>query len=61
MTDKQLTSVKIDKELFEEFKINTIKYKFSFQKLSERAVHLYNTDPEFRKMIHNHKDLSLEG
>jgi hypothetical protein len=59
MADKQLTSVKIDKELFEEFKIAAIKMKFSFQKLSERAVHLYLTDEEFRKMIHNHKDLNL--
>jgi hypothetical protein len=48
-----LTSVKLDKDLFEEFRINTIKMKFSFQKLSERAIYLYNTDPEFRKSIHN--------
>jgi hypothetical protein len=50
--NQQLTSVKLDKELFEQFKINSIKFKFSFQKLSERAIFLYNTDPEFRKMIH---------
>lgn len=60
MADKQLTSVKIDKELFENFKVECIKRKFSFQKLSERAVHLYLTDEEFRKQLHNHKDLSLE-
>ncbi len=52
---KQLTSVKLDPTLFEEFKINAIKMKFSFQKLSERAVYLYNTDPEFKKMIHSVK------
>jgi hypothetical protein len=51
--NQQLTSVKIDKDLFEQFRINTIKMKFSFQKLSERAIYLYNTDPEFRKLIHN--------
>lgn len=51
--NQQLTSVKIDKDLFEEFRINTIKLKFSFQKLSERAMFLYNTDPDFRKLIHN--------
>jgi hypothetical protein len=60
MSDKQLTSVKIDKDLFEDFKVECIKMKFSFQKLSERAVHLYLTDPDFRKQIHNHKDLSVE-
>ena len=51
----QLTSVKVDTTHFEEFKINAIKLKFSFQKLSERTMFLYNTDPEFRKMIHNVK------
>ncbi len=59
MADKQLTSVKIDKELFEEFKIACVKMKFSFQKLSERAIHLYLSDEDFRKQIHNHKDLTL--
>lgn len=50
--NQQLTSVKVDKDLFEEFRVNTIKLKFSLQKLTERAMHLYNTDPEFRKLIH---------
>ena len=57
--NQQLTSVKIDKDLFEDFKVECIKMKFSFQKLSERAVHLYLTDPDFRKQIHNHSDLNL--
>jgi hypothetical protein len=63
MSDKtqQLTSVKIDTELFDKFKIECIKRKFSFQKLSERAIHLYLTDEEFRKKVHNHNDLSLEN
>ena len=62
MSEKKqvLTSVKIDNELFENFKIECIKRKFSFQKLSERAIHLYLTDEDFRKKIHNHNDLSLE-
>lgn len=58
--DQQLTSVKINKTLFEQFKVECIKRKFSFQKLSERAIHLYLTEEEFRKQVHNHIDLSLE-
>jgi hypothetical protein len=58
--DQQLTSVKIDKTLFETFKVECIKRKFSFQKLSERAIHLYLTEEEFRKQVHSHSDLSLE-
>jgi hypothetical protein len=58
--NQQLTSVKIDKDLFEQFRVECIKRKFSFQKLSERAIHLYLTNEEFRKQVHNHNDLSLE-
>jgi hypothetical protein len=62
MSDKKqvLTSVKLDVDLFENFKIECIKRKFSFQKLSERAIHLYLTDEDFRKQIHNHNNLSFE-
>ena len=58
--NQQLTSVKIDKDLFEQFRVECIKRKFSFQKLSERAIHLYLTDETFRRMVHNHSDLSIE-
>tara|TARA_R110002012_G_scaffold140422_3_gene297986 strand:- start:1401 stop:1592 length:192 start_codon:yes stop_codon:yes gene_type:complete len=58
--DQQLTSVKINKTLFEQFKVECIKRKFSFQKLSERAIHLYLTEEEFRKQVHNHSNLNLE-
>ena len=58
--DQQLTNVKINKTLFEQFKVECIKRKFSFQKLSERAIHLYLTEEEFRKQVHSHSDLSLE-
>jgi len=59
--NQQLTSVKIDKDLFEQFRVECIKRKFSFQKLSERAIHLYLTNEEFRKQVHNHNNLSLES
>ena len=56
MSDNQkLTNVKIDEDLFNDFKVECIKHKFSFQKLSERAIDLYMKDEEFRKKVHNHK------
>lgn len=58
--NQQLTSVKVDKHIFESFKIETIKTKFSLQKLADRCMHLYLTDPEFQKKIHNHMDLELK-
>jgi hypothetical protein len=54
MSNQKLTSVKIDGNLWEEFKIECIKRKFSFQKLSERAIELYMKDEEFRRKITNH-------
>tara|TARA_B110000444_G_C18796189_1_gene574981 strand:- start:1151 stop:1348 length:198 start_codon:yes stop_codon:yes gene_type:complete len=55
--DMTLTSVKIQSELFEDFKVECVRRKFSFQKLSDRAIHLYLTDEEFRKKINNHTNL----
>ena len=45
--------------MFCEFKIECVKRKFSFQKLSDRAIHLYLTDENFRKQINNHNNLEL--
>ena len=57
----KLTSVKIVDHLFEDFKISSIRHKFNLQKLANRAVHLYLTDEDFRKQIHNHTDLTISG
>ena len=54
-----LTSVKVKSDLFENFKIECVKRKFSFQKLADRAVYLYLTDDDFRKQINNHTKLDL--
>jgi hypothetical protein len=51
--DLILTSVKIQPDLFENFKIECVKRKFSFQKLADRAIYLYLTDEDFRKKITN--------
>ena len=39
-----LTSVKVKSNLFESFKIECVKRKFSFQKLADRAIFFYLTD-----------------
>ena len=57
--DKTLTSVKIQSDLFQDFKIECVKRKFSFQKLADRAIHLYLTNDDFRRTINNHNNLEL--
>jgi len=57
--DMTLTSVKIQSELFEEFKVACVRHKFSFQKLADRCIHLYLTDEDFKRQVHNHNNLDL--
>ena len=52
-----LTSVKVQTGLFNDFKIECVKRKVSFQKLADRALFLYLTDDDFRKKITNQINL----
>jgi len=54
---KKLTSVRVEQELFEDFKIECVRYKFSFQKLADRSIFFYLTDDKFRERVHNLNDL----
>ena len=56
--NEKLTSFLVDKKLMDEFKITGIRYKMSIKNLAERAMFLFVTDEEFRKLILN--TLSLE-
>ena len=55
-----LTSVKVKSNLFENFKIECVKRKFSFQKLADRSIFLYLTDEDFRKKINNQTNLEIK-
>ena len=62
MTNKKpmtLTSVKVKSDLFEDFKIECVKRKFSFQKLADRTLFLYLTDEDFRRKITNQTNLEI--
>ena len=53
------TSVKVQSDLFENFKIECVKRKFSFQKLADRAIFLYLTDEDFRRQVTNQSNIEL--
>ena len=55
-----LKSVKVKSDLFENFKIECVKRKFSFQKLADRSLFLYLTNEDFRKQITNQINLNLD-
>jgi hypothetical protein len=49
-----LTSVKVNKDLFDTFKIECVKRKFSLNKLVNRTMDLYLNDENFRKQINSY-------
>ena len=59
-SEKGLTTVRIEDDLFQEFKYQCIKNKFSFQKLASRSIFLYLTDKEFREGIHKISNINIE-
>ena len=59
-SEKRLTTVRIEDNLFQEFKFQCIKNKFSFQKLASRAIYLYLTDKKFRKGIHDLNNINID-
>ena len=58
--NEKLTSVKITKPLFDEFKMAALQNNFSFKKLADRAIYLYITDKEFRNKIHTQTNLKIK-
>ena len=60
MNEKKLTSVRVEQELFEQFKIQCVRHKFSFQKLADRAIFLYLTDDRFRDKLHKQTDINIK-
>jgi hypothetical protein len=55
-----LTSVKVNKDLFDTFKIECVKRKFSLNKLVNRAIDLYINDEDFRKKLTNHNNPKIK-
>ena len=58
--DRKLTSVRIDADLFQEFKLQCMHDNFSFQKLASRAIFLYLTDKGFKQHIHKQNTIKLK-
>jgi hypothetical protein len=60
MNTKKLTSVKVEEDLLQEFKEQCVRYKFSLQKLVDRAIFLYLTEEEFKQKLHNQTNIKLK-
>jgi len=56
-----LTSVKVPDNLFEDFKVASVRSKFSLQKLVERSMMLYLENEEFRKQLHSFNSVNYKS
>ena len=61
MDNTNLTSVKILKGLYKHFKLVTVNTKMSLQKITNRSMHLYMTDDDFREKIESTDALVISG
>jgi hypothetical protein len=60
MDNTQLTSVKVDKDLFDNFKVECVRRKFSLNKLVNRAMDLYINNEDFRKQLSNYNNPKIK-
>lgn len=49
---RTITSVKIPENLYEDFKIMSVRSKINLQEIVERTIFMYITDSSFRQKIH---------
>ena len=59
--NNKLTSVKILKELYRNFKIKTLDDEFTLQKLVNRSMDLYVLDTKFKDKIQSYDNLIQSG
>ena len=57
----KLTSVKILKELYRNFKVKTLDDEFTLQKLVNRSMDLYVLDTKFKDKIQSYDNLIQSG
>jgi hypothetical protein len=58
VTDKKmvLTSVKVEQDRFNDFKVECVRDRFTLTNLVNRCMDLYLNDQDFRRAILNHQE-----
>jgi hypothetical protein len=60
-SNTKLTSVKILEALYSSFKVDTVNSPTNLQKLTNRCIHLYLTDKDFKERVELHDELIVSG
>tara|TARA_R100001377_G_scaffold77585_1_gene54919 strand:- start:347 stop:541 length:195 start_codon:yes stop_codon:yes gene_type:complete len=61
MNNIKLTSVKLIKGIYDEFKLRTVNSEMTLQKVTNRALKMYLEDKNYREQVDTNKDLSISG
>ncbi len=61
MNKAKLTSVKILKSLYDNFKLKTVNTKMTLQKITNRSIEMYLNNEQFREDIEKNSNLTISG
>ena len=61
MQNVKLTSVKLIKGLYDEFKLKTVNSNMTLQKITNRAIVMYLKEDRFKEQIETNQSLSISG
>ena len=59
--ETKLTSVKIIKSLYEQFKFKTVNSSMNLQKIVNRSIHQYLTDVTIKEQMESYDKLFISG
>mgnify|MGYP001457420217 FL=1 len=61
INNSKLTSVKVLEDLYNKFRVRTVNSEMNLQRLTNRCIHLYLNNDEFRDTINELEDLTISG
>ena len=61
VNNSKLTSVKVLEDLYNKFRVRTVNSDMNLQRLTNRCIHLYLNNDEFRDKINELEDLTISG
>ena len=61
MENTKLTSVKVLRNLYTHFKVNTLNQEMTLQRFTNRCLYLYLQDDKFKEKIDNVDELTISG
>ena len=61
INNSKLTSVKVIDDLYQKFRKQTVNSDMNLQRLTNRCIHLYLNDDEFKDLVDKVQELTISG